>query len=70
MKKLSNIFKKVPYPQIKNDPQNLENNLKIPQMCIQDSIKHPNIKPFKENIREILWECLLLPVWNVVVNVR
>ena len=70
MKKLSNIFKEVPYAQVKNDPQNLENNLKIPQMCIHNSIKHPNIKHFKENIHVILWGCLLLPVWNVVVNVR
>ena len=23
---------------------------------------------FKENIRKIFWGCLLLPVWNVIVN--
>ena len=27
------------------------------------------LKCFKENIDEIFWGCLLLPVWNAVVNV-
>ena len=25
---------------------------------------------FKENIHKICWECLLFPLWNVVVNTR
>ena len=25
---------------------------------------------FKENIRKIFWGCLLLPVWNAIVNMR
>ena len=25
-------------------------------------------KYFKENIRKMFWVCLLLPVWNTVVN--
>ena len=26
------------------------------------------LKHFKENIHKIFWGCLLLPVWNAVVN--
>ena len=27
-------------------------------------------RDFKRNIHKIFWECLLLPVWDTVVNVR
>ena len=26
------------------------------------------VKYFKENIRKIFWGCLLLPMWNAIVN--
>ena len=37
-------------------------------MCVDlEGLPSLNQK-FKENIPEIIWGCLLLPVWNAVVN--
>ena len=48
----------------------------IGQSCMKNDVCvliwkacHPRIKYFKENIHKISWRCLLLPVWNAVVNV-
>ena len=52
MKKLQNSIKNIPYVQLKNDSLNLENNLKIRQRRIQNSIKHPRKSFFAKIVND------------------